>query len=99
MGKTTCRELSPIEKGMAIAFFWFFTRKISIVRFITGRPWSTVKNFLQRATERGHIENLPRSGRSEKLINANGSISGEQLSVIESLPESNYVTSVHLMCR
>ena len=50
MGKTTRRELSPVEKGMIIAFFWFF-RKISIVR----------------ATERGHIENLPRSGRPKKL--------------------------------
>ena len=66
MGKTTCRELSPVEKGMVIAFFCFF-RKISIVSLITGRPWSTIKSFLQRATDRGRIENLPRSGRPEKL--------------------------------
>ena len=66
MGKTTRRELSPVEKGMIIVFFWFF-RKISIVSLITGRPWSTIKSFLQRATEHGHIENLPRSGRPEKL--------------------------------
>ena len=37
MGKTTRRELSPIEKGMIIAFFWFF-RKISVVSLITGCP-------------------------------------------------------------
>ena len=36
MGKTTRRELSPIEKGMIIAFFWFFFRKISIFSLITG---------------------------------------------------------------
>ena len=66
MGKTTRRELSPVEKGMVIAFFWFFC-KISILSLIPGRPWSTVKGFLQRATERGHIENLPGSGRPEKL--------------------------------
>ena len=66
MGKTTRRELSQVEKGMIIALFWFF-RKISIISLITGRPWSTVKTFLQRATERGHVDNLPRSGRPEKL--------------------------------
>ena len=68
MGKTTRRELPPIEKGMIIAFFWFF-RKISIVSLIIRRPWSTVKNFLQQATEHSHLENLPRSGRPEKLPN------------------------------
>ena len=66
MGKTTRRELSRVEKGMIIAFFWGF-RRISIVSLITGCPWSTIKSFLQRATERGHIENLPRSGRPKKL--------------------------------
>ena len=66
MVKTTRRELSPVEQGMIIVFVWFF-RKISIISLITGCPWSTIKSFLQRATERGHIENLPRSGRSKKL--------------------------------
>ena len=66
MGKTTRRELSPIEKGMIIAFFWFF-RKISVVSLITGCPWSTVRDFLQQATEHGHLENLPRSRRPEEL--------------------------------
>ena len=66
MGKTTRHKLSPVEKGMIIAFFWFF-RKISIVNLITGHPWSTIKSFLQQATECGHIENLPRSGRPGKL--------------------------------
>ena len=37
MGKTTRRELSPIEKGMVVAFSWVF-RKISIVSLIIGRP-------------------------------------------------------------
>ena len=66
MGKTTRRELSRVEKGMIIAFFWFF-RKISIASLITGRPWSTIKSFLQWATEYGHIENLFRSGRPKKF--------------------------------
>ena len=97
MGKTTHHELSQVEKGMIIALFWFF-RKISIISLITGRPWSTVKNFLQRATERGHVDNLPRSWRPEKLTKRECGTSGERLSPIESLPESNYMTSVHLMC-
>ena len=45
MGKTTHRKLSPVEKGMIIAFFLVF-RKISIVSLITGRPWSAIKSFL-----------------------------------------------------
>ena len=65
MGKTTRCELSPIENGMIIAFFWFFHK--TSVSLITGRSWSTVKNFLHRATERGHLENLPRSRRPEEL--------------------------------
>ena len=51
---------------MVIVLFWLF-RKIFIVSLIIGRPWSTVKSFLRWAIERGHIENLPRSGRPEKL--------------------------------
>ena len=66
MGKTTRRKLSQVEKGMIIALFSIF-RKIAIISPITGRPWSTVEGFLAWATERGHVENLPRSGGPEKL--------------------------------
>jgi transposase len=66
MAKTERREMSLVEKGMIIAFFWVF-RNISIVSSLMGRPWSTVKSFLMRATERMHVYNLPRPGRPEKL--------------------------------
>jgi len=60
--KTARREMSDVEKGMIIAFFHIF-EKISVVATLVNRPWSTVRNFLARACDRGHIENAPRSGR------------------------------------
>ena len=60
--KTARREMTDMEKGMIIAFFHIF-EKISVVATLVNRPWSTVRNFLARAYDRGHIANAPRSGR------------------------------------
>ena len=81
---------------MIIALFYIF-RKISIISLITGRPWSTAK------TSSSGLQNAVTSttpldvGDPKNILNVNGGISGERLSAIESLPESNYVTSVHLI--
>ena len=64
--KTTRREMNDVEKGMIIAFFACL-QCITTVAHLVGRPWSTVKNFLVRATERQSLANLPRSGRPEIL--------------------------------
>ena len=64
--KTDRRELSSVEKGMILALFYCLGT-ITTVAKIVGRPWSTVKNFLVRATERSSIENSPRSGRPPAL--------------------------------
>ena len=66
MPKTTRRELSNAEKG-AILVLFHLQYTIALIGYIIGRPWSTVKSFIVRATERGSIENLPRPGRPEKL--------------------------------
>jgi len=60
--KTARREMSDVEKGMIIAFFHIF-KKISVVATLVNCPWSTIRNFLARVCDRGHIENAPRSGR------------------------------------
>ena len=93
MGKNTRRELSLVEKGTVISLCWFF-RKIFIVSLITGRPWSTVKNILQQAAGRGNVGNLPRCGDPKNPPNA-GYLSNDES---RKLTESNYVTSVHLVC-
>jgi hypothetical protein len=56
---TSRRELSNYdsEKGMIIAFFACLG-SISMVANLVNRPWSTVKSFLARATERLSIDNL-----------------------------------------
>ena len=59
---TARREMTDVEKGMIIAFFHIF-EKISVVAKLVNRPWSTVRNFLARACDRGHIDNASRSGR------------------------------------
>jgi len=64
--KTARGELSNVEKGMIIAFFYPF-QTISTVAQLVRRPWSTVGNFLARACERGSIENAPRAGRPTLL--------------------------------
>ncbi|KAG0638858.1 hypothetical protein HOY80DRAFT_887188 [Tuber brumale] len=64
--RTKCREMSEVLKGMIIAFFWCF-HNYSFVARLVERLESTVRSFLKRASERGHIHYLPRSGRPSKL--------------------------------
>ena len=51
MGKTTRRELSPIKKGMVIAFFWFFAKSLLLVSLqaALGQPLKTSFSRLQNA--------------------------------------------------
>ena len=95
MDKNTRRELSVVEKGMVIALFLFFARLVSLQAAL-GRLLKTSFSRPQNAVMSRTSLDLegPRS-----LANANGGPSGERLSVYESLPESNCVMSVHLMCR
>ena len=61
--KTDRRELSDVEKGTIVAFFVAFGI-VKMVADLIGRPWSTVKGFLQRYYIRGLDEKyLARSGR------------------------------------
>ena len=55
-----------VEKGIIIAFFACL-QCITTVAHLVGRPWSTVKSFLVRATERQSLDDLLRSGRPEIL--------------------------------
>ncbi|KAH0602699.1 uncharacterized protein H6S33_008349 [Morchella sextelata] len=65
--KTARRQMSSTEKGMIIAFFFCFGC-IQTVSAIIGRPWSTIKSFIQRTVLRdGNEDNLPRSGRPPLL--------------------------------
>jgi len=64
--KAQRREMSEVLKGMIIAFFWSF-HNYSFVARVVKRSESTVRTFLKRASERGHIQNLPRAGRPSKL--------------------------------
>jgi hypothetical protein len=43
--KTSRKEMTNVEKGMILAFFYSY-QKISTVADLVGRPWSTVRNFL-----------------------------------------------------
>ena len=51
-----------MEIGIKIVFFHIF-EKISVFAKHVNGPWSTVRNFLAQACDRGHIENGPRSRR------------------------------------
>ena len=97
MGKTTRRELSQVEKGMVIALFGSFAKSLLLVllQAALGRPLKTSSSRLQNAVMSTTSLDL---GDPKNLPNANGGTSGKRLSAIKSLPESNYVTSVHLMC-
>ncbi|KAH0605323.1 uncharacterized protein H6S33_004545 [Morchella sextelata] len=64
--RTARRQLGRLEKGMIIALY-HTTGKVAEVAEIMQRPWSTIKSFLDRANERGTIQNLTRPGRPEKL--------------------------------
>ena len=98
MGKTTRRELSPIEKGMIIAFFWVFSAKSLLLvslQAALGQPLKTSFSGLQNAVISRTSLDL---GDPKNSPNVNSGISGKRLSIIESLPKSNYVTSMYLMC-
>ena len=64
--KTTRTEMSNIEKGMIIGFFYCL-RNIALVAQITGRPWTTIKSFLARPCECQSLDNVPRPGRTPTL--------------------------------
>ena len=91
-------ELSQVEKGMIVALFWFvFAKSLLLVlsQAALGRPSKTSSSGLQNAVTSTTSLDL---GDPRNLPNTNGGTSGERLSAIESLPESNYATSVLLMC-
>ncbi|KAF8243676.1 hypothetical protein K440DRAFT_560946 [Wilcoxina mikolae CBS 423.85] len=58
--------MTDVKKGMIIAFFYCLGT-ISAVARVMGKPWSTIRNFLVRTTERQSIDNLQSSGRPVKL--------------------------------
>ena len=64
--KTSRREMTNIEKGMIIAFFYCL-QNITLVAHIIGRPWTTIKSFLARVCERQSLDNIPRPGRPSLL--------------------------------
>ena len=64
--KTARREMTNVEKGMIIAFFYCL-RNITLVAQTIGRPWTTIKSFLTGACERQSLDNIPRPGRPSLL--------------------------------
>ena len=64
--KTARREMLVAQKGI-ILVLRHLDYKITTISEITGRPWSTIKNFLIRAKTKGSLHNQPRSGRPPKL--------------------------------
>ena len=64
--KTQRREMTNVEKGMIIAFFYCL-QNIALVAQVIGRPWTTIKSFLAREYEHQSLENLPRSSRTPVL--------------------------------
>lgn len=66
MPATVRREMTVVEKGIILVLFHLHY-SITFISTISGRPWSTIKNFLNRTAKRGTIENAPRSGRPTKL--------------------------------
>jgi len=59
--KTSEREMTSVEKAMIIAFFYCL-RNITLVGEIIGEPWTTIKSFLARPSERQSLDNIPHSG-------------------------------------
>lgn len=49
--KTRRKQMTDVEKGMIIAFFYCFG-SIQAVANLIARPWSTVKSFLARTALR-----------------------------------------------
>ena len=67
------KELAVVEKGIILALHKL-EYKISDISKISGHPWSTVKNFLNRQEIRGSTNNLPRSGRPLKPVFSTGTV-------------------------
>jgi len=61
-GTSRRQEMTNTEKGMIIAFSAIGMPIADISRAV-GRPWSTVKNCINRYLERKTVDNAPRSGR------------------------------------
>ena len=78
--------------------FSYFANSLLLVSLqaALGRPLKTSFRRRQNAVMSTTSLDL---GDPRNLPNVHVSTSSERLSVIISLPESNYVTSVHLMCR
>ena len=66
ISKTTRTEMTNIEKGMIIGFFYCL-RNIALVAQITGRPWTTIKSFLARTCEHQLLNDLPHFGHTSTL--------------------------------
>jgi len=49
-----CREMSDLEKGKTIAY-WEYNLPITDIAAAVGRPWGTVKSFLQRYQTRSKL--------------------------------------------
>ena len=83
MGETARRELSPIEKGMAVAFFWFFAKPPLLVSLQAAldQPLKSSFSGLQNA-----IISRTSLGLGDPKNSPN--VSGERF-VVGSLPESN----------
>ena len=62
MPLTARREMTLAEKGAIIVLF-YLRYSFAAISLITGRPWSTVCNFVACATDRQSLENNPPSGR------------------------------------
>ena len=60
------REMTVVERGIILILF-HLQYTIAMISRISGRPWTTSKNFLNRTAVRGYIENAPRSSRPKKL--------------------------------
>ena len=63
--------MTNAEKGMILAFFHCLG-SIAQVASLVGRPWSTIKSFLTRASERMSVENIPRPGCTPLLSRQQG---------------------------
>jgi len=56
--KTSKTEMTNVEKGMIIGFFYCI-RNIALVAQIIGQPWTTIKSFLACTCECQSLDNLP----------------------------------------
>jgi len=64
--KTQRREMTSVEKGIIITFFYYL-RKIPLIAQVIGRPWTMVKSFLAYACKHQSLENIPHPGHTPVL--------------------------------